>query len=69
MPNEKYRLIDGYDLKTLNEQLNKLAEEGFKPLMMGVANSPASDADVKAKMRAMQGNPPTHIVVLLEKQG
>jgi hypothetical protein len=46
---EKYRIIGNRDLGILNAEINKLAEEGFRPIMMQAVVYEPTEGDIRAK--------------------
>ena len=63
MEKEKYRIIGNRDVGILNAEINKLAVEGFRPIMMQAAVYPPTEDDTKAK--ALGGT--LQLIVLLQR--
>jgi len=63
LPAEKYRIITNRDLKKLNDEVNELASQGFKPITMEAVFEPASPLGPSSPKSSG-----TIHIMLLEKQ-
>jgi hypothetical protein len=63
MQMEKYRIIGSRDFGTLNIEINKLADDGFRPVMMQTAMYAPTEKDLKGQ----QLGGTLEIIVLMQR--